>query len=169
LSGNFEVYYKKSTDAGATWTTSKKLTSNSGGSYGPAIGLGASGNLHVVWSDDTPGNEEIYYAKSKDKGATWTTGKRLTFTSGYSVDPVMALDSSGRLHVAFMDNTFGEFEIFYKKSVDGGVTWTTNKRLTWSLYAQGSPALGVDSSGNLHLVWECMAPGNYEIYYLKFK
>jgi hypothetical protein len=31
------------------------------------------------------------------------------------------------------------------------------------------PALGVDSSGNLHLVWQDNTPGNYDIYYKKFK
>ncbi len=167
--GNFELYYKSSPDGGATWATNKRLTWNSGTSNEPVIAVDASGHLHVVWTDHTPGKDVIFYKKSLDGGVNWAASKRLIWNSGSSHSPAMTVDSSDRLHVAFMDNTFTNFEIFYKKSVDGGVTWTTNKRLTWSFYAQGSPALGVDSSGNLHLVWECMAPGNYEIYYMKFK
>jgi len=167
--GNSEIYHKKSTDGGATWSVNKRLTWNSGGSVGPKIAVDPSGCLHVVWPDHSPGNYEIYYKNSPDGGATWTTNNRLTWNSSFSLEPVMAADSSGHLHVVFMDNAPENFEIFYRKSVDGGVTWTTNRRLTWSIYAQGSPALDVDSSANLHIVWECMAPGNYEIFFMKFK
>jgi hypothetical protein len=167
--GNSEVYHKGSTDGGTSWTAGKRLTWNSGSSNGQVIAVSSSGNLGVVWQDNTPGNFEIYSKNSLDGGTTWTSNKRITWDSGNSFNPVMAVDSSDYLHVVFMDDTPGNFELFYKKSLDGGVTWTTNRRLTWSIYTEGSPALGVDSSGNLHLVWESMAPGNYEIYYLKFK
>jgi hypothetical protein len=50
--------------AHADWTRAKKLTWNSGNSVMPVIAVDPSGNLHVVWFDDTPGNCEIYYKKS---------------------------------------------------------------------------------------------------------
>ena len=70
--------------AQADWTPAKRLTWNSGDSRLPAIAVDSSGNLHVVWQDDTPGNSEIYYKKSTDGGATWTTSQRLTWNSGAS-------------------------------------------------------------------------------------
>jgi hypothetical protein len=49
--------------ARADWAPSKRLTWNSGSSYCPAMPVYSSGNVHVVWEDDTPGNYEIYYGK----------------------------------------------------------------------------------------------------------
>jgi len=45
----------------ADWSTAKRLTWTSGNSQSPAIAIEASDIIHVVWSDDTPGNDEIYY------------------------------------------------------------------------------------------------------------
>jgi len=46
-----------------TWDPAVRITWNSGGSYRPAIAIDSSSNIHVVWDDDTPGNDEIYYKK----------------------------------------------------------------------------------------------------------
>jgi len=169
MSDNAEIFHKKSTDGGATWSASKRLTWNSGYSLHPVLAVDSSANPGVVWSDNTPGNEEIYHKKNTDGGVTWTANKRLTWTPGFSLEPAVTVDFLDYLHVVFMDDSLGHFEVYYRKSLDGGLTWTKNRRLTWSIYAQGSPSFGVDSSGNVHLVWECMAPGNYEIYYMRFK
>jgi len=165
--GNWEIYYKKSTDGGASWAKSRRLTSNSGTSAVPDMAVDSSGNLHVVWVDLTPGNAEIYYKKSTDGGASWTTSKRLTWTSGNSYAPAVAAGPSGNLHVVWYDETPGNNEIFYKKSTDGGASWTTAKRLTWTADTTAFPDVAVDPSGNPHVVWEDRTPGNAELYYRK--
>jgi hypothetical protein len=164
--GRNEIYYKRSTDGGTTWTSAQRLTWTSSSIY-PAIAIDSSGNLHVVWMDNTPGNYEIYYKKSADGGATWTSAQRLTWTLGDSWYPAIAVDSSGNLHVVYRGNTPGNYEIYYKKSADGGATWTSAQRLTWTSGNSWHPAIAVDSSGNLHVVWDDYTPGNYEIYYKK--
>jgi len=166
---NHEIYYTKSTDGGITWSTSKRLTWTSGGSYLPVIAVDSSDNLHVVWSDETPGNAEIYYVNSPDGGTTWATSKRLTWNAGASVYPAIAVDSLGNPHVVWHDNTSGDSEVYYKSSPDGGASWTTSKRLTMTSGGSYVPAIAVDSSDNLHLVWMDTAPGNLEIYYMKGK
>ena len=155
--------------ARADWTPAKRLTWTSGASVEPAIAVDSSGNLYVVWVDDTPGNEEIHCKKSTDEGATWTANRRLTWTSGVSECPALAVDSSDFLHMFWGDNTPGNFEIYYRKSTDGGVTWTANQRLTWNSGNSLNPAIAVDASGNLHVVWEDATAGNLEIYYKRGK
>jgi hypothetical protein len=113
--GNSALYYKKSTDGGATWTAGQRLTWTSGDSRNMALALESSLSLHIVWEDDTPGNEEIYYKNSTDGGATWSVSQRLTWTSADSWYPAIAVDSLGSLHVVWSDNTTGNWEIFYKK------------------------------------------------------
>jgi hypothetical protein len=43
--GNYEIYYKKSADAGSTWSANKRLTFTSGNSWWTAIAVDSSGKL----------------------------------------------------------------------------------------------------------------------------
>jgi BNR repeat-like domain len=165
--GNYEVYYKKSEDGGATWTTSKRLTWISGASSTPVIAVAPSGTLHVVWVQLLPGNSDVFYKKSDDGGATWAAPKRLTWTAGGSAGSAIAVDPLEGLHVVWHDDTPGNYEIYYRGSTDGGATWTPTKRLTWTSDDSYSPAIATDSSGVVHVVWEDRTPGNYELFYKK--
>jgi photosystem II stability/assembly factor-like uncharacterized protein len=163
-SGNFEIYLKKSTDGGSTWTQ-QRLTGNSGSSGGPSIAMDSSDNVYVVWMDETPGNWEIYLMKSTDGGSTWTQ-QRLTQTSGDSLVPKVAMDSSDNIYVVWIDETRGNWEIYLKKSTDGGSTWT-QQRLTRNSGYSYHPSIAIDSSDNIYVVWDDDTPGNYEIYLKK--
>jgi hypothetical protein len=163
--GKPEIYYKRSTNGGVSWSGIKRLTWNSTWSYSPAISLDSSNNIHIVWHDYTPGNPDIYYKRSTDGGITWGGTKRLIWTSGNSFNPAIAVDSSDNIHLVWLDDTPGNLEIFYKKSTDGGITWGGAKRLTWNAGTSLSPAIAVDSSDNIHLVWYDYTPGDSEIFY----
>ena len=113
--GNFEIYHKKSTDGGATWA-SKRLTFNSGHSLARDIAIDANNYIHVVWEDFNKAIAEIYYKRSTNGGANWTT-KRLTFNSGPSYYPSIVADSENHLHVVWGDETPGNWEIYYKKGI----------------------------------------------------
>ncbi len=165
--GNPEIYYMKSPDGGLSWGSAKKLTSNSGQSQYPAIAIGSNDNIHLLWCDDTPGNFEIYYMKSSNGGSSWSGAKRLTWNSGGSKYPAIVIDSYNHLHIVWEDSTPGNPEIYYKKSTDGGVSWSSTKRLTCSSSETYFPAIAIDSANNLHFIWCDNAPGNYEIYYKK--
>ena len=166
--GKRAIYYKKSTDGGATWAASQRLTWSSVETWTPSIAADSSGNLHVVWGEDTPGYSEVYYKRSTDGGATWETSRRLTWTAGNSNEPEIAADPSGNLHVVWGDNLPGNPEVYYKKSPDGGSSWGPTQRLTWSSGDSWHPKIAADSSGNLHVVWDDDITGNDEIYYKKF-
>ena len=99
--------------------------------------------------------------------ADWSPARRLTWTSGESNNPAIAADSSGNIHVVWSDYAPGNPEIYYKKSTDAGANWTLAKRLTWTSSTSSRPAIAVDSSDGLHLVWSDDTPGNGEIYYVK--
>ena len=73
--GNFEIYYKRSTNGGVSWGTDTRLTNNSGNSIAPSLAVSGS-VLHIVWYDDRDGNNEIYYKRSTDDGITWGTDTR---------------------------------------------------------------------------------------------
>jgi hypothetical protein len=166
-SGNYEIYYKKSTNGGTTWVGHKRLTWNSGLSMDSAVAVDPSDNIHVVWQDYTPGIPEMYYRRSTDGGATWGNVQRLSWNSGWSFCPAITSDSNGFIHVVWHDDTPGSSEIYYKRSTNGGVSWLKTKRLTWSEVSSFRPKIAVNSSDNLHMVWYGQAPESLELFYKK--
>jgi hypothetical protein len=148
-----------------TWGSAKRLTWNSGSSSEAAIAVDSNNHIHVAWSDETPGNFEIYFKKSTDGGAKWAI-KRLTWNSGPSRSPAIAIDSNDHIHLVWDDNSSGYYEIYYKKSTDGGANWTF-KRLTWNFAYSYDPAIAIDSNGHIHLVWYDYDSGNKDVSYKK--
>ena len=148
--GYYEIYYIRSTDGGVSWDADTRLTTNTSDSWNPSIA--ANGSLvHVVWEDERQGNSEIYYKNSTDGGVTWGADTRLTSSPSDSWNPSVTV--SGLLvHVAWYDFRDGNWEIYYKRSADGGVSWGTDTRMTNNSHVSRYPCLA--SSGSVvHLVW----------------
>lgn len=163
--GNYEIYYMRSTDEGASWTGARRLTWNSGGSYSPAIAVDLSNKVFVLWSDWTPGNAEIYWKSSTDGGTSWLGTMMLTSKSAEASFPAIAVDSSNNTHVFWQEGALGLFEIYYQKSMDSGMTWSLVKRLTWNPEGSSHPKIALDSSHTMHMVWQDVTPGNAELFY----
>lgn len=163
--GNFEIYYKQSTDLGSSWSALTRLTWNSGGSFTPVITVDSFYGIHIVWADDSPGNREIFYKNTMDNGSTWSAPRRLTWNSGTSESISIAMDTSGRIYIFWDDDSPGNREIYYKQSSDSGATWSALGRLTWNPDWSGSPTANVDSLNGIHIIWQDETPGNFEIYY----
>ena len=167
LPGNYEIYSKRSTDGGTSWEAAKRLTWTTAGSFGPAVATGSGSQVFAAWSDDATGNDEIYYRRSTDGGGTWNAASRLTWTTGGTFVPTIAMDSSDQVHISWHDDTAGNNEIYYRMSTDGGTTWGASVRLTKLTGQSEYPAMAVDPSDVIHIVWQDNTPGNYEIYYMK--
>jgi hypothetical protein len=70
--------------------------------------MGTSGQVHVAWSDDATGNDEIYWRSTT--GAPGMGQEDLT--TGGSFSPAIAVDSSDQIHIAWHDDTSGDNEIY---------------------------------------------------------
>jgi hypothetical protein len=160
--GNPEIYYKCSTDGGVTWGADTRLTNNTAESRYPYIAVSGS-IVHTVWYDNRDGNDEIYYKRSTDGGVTWGADTRLTNNTAYSNVPSIAVSGS-IVHTVWQDNRDGNYEIYYKRSTDGGVSWETDTRLTNNTAGSWYPSIAVSGS-IVHTVWSDDRDGNDEIYY----
>ncbi|MEO7292522.1 MAG: T9SS type A sorting domain-containing protein, partial [Ginsengibacter sp.] len=67
-------------------------------------------------------------------------------------------------HVVWQDNRNGNYEIYYKRSIDGGISWGTDTRLTSNTAFSYSPSVSVSASV-VHVVWTDERDNNAEIYY----
>ncbi len=162
--GNPEIYYKRSTDGGASWSGDTRLTDNLSFSAFPCIASIGS-TVYVVWEDDRDGNYEIYYKKSTDNGSTWGTDTRLTYASAYSGDQVIAL-SGLNVHIAWYDERDGNSELYYKRSTNGGVSWSADTRITIDPGLSQSPCIAASGSF-VHIFWDEDRDLNGEVYYIR--
>ena len=158
---SYELYYTISNNGGLSWADSIRLVYG-GKSDHPAIAAKNS-NVVLVWRDKRDVNYEIYFKSSDDYGVTWSEDIRLTTAGGDSWQPAIAIWES-LVHVVWQDNRTGDFEIYYKRSTDGGQNWDPDTRLTNKNADSDKPSIALSESV-VHLVWQDFRDGNREIYY----
>ena len=83
----YEIFNRRSTDGGSSWSTTRRLTWTNSNSFNPAIAADSANNIYIAWEQYVSGYTEIYLKKSTNGGNTWSGDKRLTWTSGYSFSP----------------------------------------------------------------------------------
>ena len=126
----------------------------------------------------TKGTEELfgYYSVTESAGAS-LIAQSLT-SQAYSAQDKLVRLSDGTLYVVYKKELVIDGyrrQIYVKKSVDNGVTWTDETRI--STYSgmenqhQNHPSIAVDGSDCLHVVWNGMATGfSYaeQLWYAKY-
>jgi hypothetical protein len=166
-----ETYFKRSTDDGATWQDDVRLTP-ADAYWSPCASVAAQGpDVHVVWHElrhtsANPTNEEVYYIRSTDHGATWNPEARLTNDTSHSWHPRIAVSGS-TIHVAWADYRTGLWQVWYKRSTDYGATWQDDVQLSNGTGIIEVPEVAVADLG-VHVVWQDSRHGlnNHEVYYV---
>lgn len=164
--GNDEIYYKRSTNSGANWSSDERLTNQSNFSRFPEIALSGS-KVFVAWTDERNGvgHSEIYLKRSTDFGATWSDDFRVSNNTGSSNNP--SLTNNGDLIcIAWEDNRDGNTEIYTRRSPDGGISWGPETRLTNNPANSQNAAISI-SEQNVFAAWQDNRDGNFEIYYIR--
>jgi hypothetical protein len=82
-STNYDVYFKKTTDGGGTFSKAINISNNSGFSEHPQIAVSGS-NVYVTWTDDTSLTKEILFRMSSDEGNSFGKTIQLSNDSGKS-------------------------------------------------------------------------------------
>jgi hypothetical protein len=90
---------------------------------------------------------QVFVRRSTNKGVTWSAATPL-LDAGVSADacyPAIVGGSAGSFRASFFDNRTGEFNVWYRQSTDGGVTWSATERL--SNLASGAPYKNANGFG----------------------
>jgi hypothetical protein len=75
--GNYEIFFASSLDGGLTYSSPKNLSNNTGSSIHPQI-TSEGNNVYVVWKDNTPSNNDIFFTVSHDGGENFSTPDSIT-------------------------------------------------------------------------------------------
>ncbi|MGP8215917.1 MAG: T9SS type A sorting domain-containing protein [Bacteroidia bacterium] len=121
-SGTMQIYYRRSTDMGATWNPEVAITSLN--SYTTMVSLD-SGHVDIAHGmQDTYWNS--YIRQSNDSGATWNSDKQVTgntITGSDEEYPFMVRDGLNLYMVSLFIKSSAAWDIYYSQSTDGGTTW----------------------------------------------
>ena len=125
--GNYDILYSTSSDGGVTFAAWTNIANNNGFSFLPVVRADGNDNLHVLWGDDTPVNNEIYW--NGWKGA-WQGAADVSNTHSNSYAHDLRLDGRNSVHVVFEDNLPGAYDIYYLQDEGFGPNMTKALKLT---------------------------------------
>jgi len=163
--GNYNVYYKRSTDYGATWQDDFRATADPDTQWYAHVAASGS-DVHLAWSDKRGADADLYFRRSTDNGATWLAETVLSTAYRSQADPCIFADGAN-VHVTWTDDrdNWPNFEIYYKRSTDRGASWSADERLTNDdAFSTGA---SVAASGDaVHVVWRDCRDTNYgDVFY----
>lgn len=79
-------------------------------------------DVYSVWTDNTPGNNEIFFAKSTDYGNSFDSPINLSQNNGSSAFPRLVVSESN-VYIVWYDYSLGQSDIFFARSNDKGKTF----------------------------------------------
>jgi len=136
------LYYASRSSAGA-WSSPQFIAYG----FAPHMVADRSNVLHVTYVNLFMGNYEIYYIARR--GGSWSLPINMSYTTGYSAQPRLALTPDQRLHAVWMDNTPGYWTTYYG-TYDG--TFWSNRPVP-SGRGQ-APAIAAAADGTIYLTWQ---------------
>jgi hypothetical protein len=144
-------------------SSSQNLSNNLGYSTDAQFAV-SQNNVYVVWTDNTTGFKDIYFKRSVDNGTTFGGTENLSNNPGNSTDAQIAV-SQNNVYVAWTDDTTGNRDIFFKKSVDNGTTFAEMKTISTNITNSSSGVQIAAPGNNVHVVWQDSISGSDEIFY----
>jgi hypothetical protein len=163
---DFDIAYCRSTDLGATWTTTWVVRDTIGAptyDYDPELVVDALGTVHVFWArkQNTGGTWQLMHGRRDPGTGVWDT-TRMTNSPAGAWQPHAAIKGD-TIALVWVDYRDGNSEVYAQYSVDGGATWSGPERVTFTDALTQHPRVSPAASG-FYCVWQDHAAGNWEIY-----
>ncbi|MBT8397526.1 MAG: hypothetical protein HKO65_09780 [Gemmatimonadetes bacterium] len=140
----------------------------------PSVAAQAGGRVSVAWQDFASGDWDILITLSDDSGLTWSGPSPVNDSPlGDQFMPALAAGPDGSLHAVWYDSRTGNVNLVYARSEDGGVTWSTNVRVTTEETPVYHGRLGdylglvVGPGGEAFMVWTDRRAGEQNIYFAR--
>jgi hypothetical protein len=120
----------------------------------PALVFTSDGTRHATWESEG----QIYYAaQAADRG--WDSPRKIAT----GISPVMVADNRGRLHIFFVNQFIGNYEI-YEVTARQGLVWSLPVNISHTSGFSAFPTAAVGAGGNLYVAWMDNSPGYWTIY-----
>ena len=125
------------------------------------MALDSSGNINLVWVDDTPGNFAIFFKRS-DKSASFAgstinvSNNPVSSSPGDCDLPQIGVDANGNIELVWQHNPTSSVthQIFSAVSTNGGTSFSIPQNRSSDAGDATKAWLTVDASGGFNLGWQ---------------
>ena len=166
-SGSADIFFARSSDGGANFSTPVNLSNDSPASSGQQVTADSAGNIFVVWETDSGGSRGILLSRSLDGGVTFSGPLMVSTNSSGSVSPQIAVDLAGNISVVWEDDISPSSDISFSHSSDHGATFSPPQSLSHNVGNSNNAQIAVDLAGNINVVWQNTSPGNFDIFFTR--
>lgn len=167
--GIYEIFY-------GWWDTNTNswekvnISNTDANSVQPLIKVDANNNIHVVWTEETTSNKEIFYVFKNNTTSGWSVrgdSLNISNTDTDSLSPSLAINNEGVPMIAWQESVTSTNKEIYLIAWDAensiwehkGISLNVSNNSTNSI----TPSLAIDSHSNPHLAWEDIALLNHPI------
>ncbi|GKV67296.1 MULTISPECIES: hypothetical protein [unclassified Sporosarcina] len=155
---SFNIRYAKSVDEGKTWSAVEQVTGNSAGIDNNSPSIVIRNAIPLIFMSRQQPEYKKYSIHCYSKLNTSWVLTQVTSLAYNQSNPSAVVDKDGVIHVVWegYDAEIGTTQnIRYSKSIDGGVSWTPQVRLTNenSSKNQYATSITVDSNNSLFVSW----------------
>ncbi|MFH1825230.1 MAG: T9SS type A sorting domain-containing protein [Candidatus Firestonebacteria bacterium] len=137
------------------WTDVKQITNTTGtiDSFSCQINPD-NGNIYFVFADDSgvPNKNGIFIKRSMTNGKTLENPYFVSPLNVNSINPAV-YSKNNYVYLCWQDNRDNICQIFFKKSLDNGVTWESDIQISDGTTDSSKMDLILDSSDALHIIW----------------
>ncbi len=163
---DYDIHYKFWNSTSSSWSITEVVsTESTEDSAVTSLDTDSAGNIHIVWDDFTNytncgDDSDIFYKHWNSTSSSWSITEVVsTESTENSVNPSIAIDTSGNVHIAWEDRTNYtncgiDRDIFYKQWNTSITSWSTTEVVsTESTSSSSWPSLDVDKHGTPHIAW----------------
>jgi len=133
----------------------------------PSILETKNGVVWIVWATNRTGNYDIFFKTTDDNGLTWTDERQLTTSAENDNAPAICQTSDQAILIVWQRKLSGSenYDIFLKKTLDYGSTWSSDTRLTTNSAPDKLPSIIQARNGRIWVVWQSYRDNDMDIYY----
>lgn len=138
----------------------------------PVIITDSNGNIYTAWADNRDGDLSVYGAKfSSSMVFSWENELSNPGISSNQYEADIAIDSNDYIYLVWTDERNTNSDIYMQKfDVNGSSQWAADVKI--NIDGDGSnqtqPALAIDSSDDIYIVWTDERNGDQDIYSGKY-
>ena len=151
---------------GQSFEPSLNLTSVTHGANCQSIKVSGN-NVYVAWSDHTIGAGDILFRRSVDGGANFGITQDLSASAGHAACPKIAVTGNNVYVVWNEASDSGTFDVFFRKSDNGGQTFSSVKNISHNSGDSSFPSIA--SLGmRVYVAWDDdTLPGDFMTFFTR--
>lgn len=125
--------------------------------HGPALSIGADGSYHAVWFTNGKNRQGLFYARSTDKGAHFSSPLNFGNEDAQAAHPYV-LSTGKTVYLVWKEFDGKHSSIRLMHSADNGTSWSAPKGVAESADASDHPLL-ITHGEHVYLSWNTLREG----------